>query len=77
MSDPKWPDTLQLGDVFESPVEEIWNGTAYQESRRRLSSECPVESCSHCLWRKGIFVPQEHPVAHDWLNRGVRRIVRI
>ena len=77
ISDPKWLGTIQLGNVFDSPVEEIWNGSAYQEFRRRLSSDDPVEFCSHCLWRKGMFVPREHPVADDWLNRVTRRIVQI
>ncbi len=77
ISDPKWLGPLALGNVFETPVEEIWNGSAYQEFRRRLASNDPVEFCSHCLWRKGMFVPQEHPVADDWPNRIIRRIVQI
>lgn len=77
ISDPKWLGTIQLGNVFESTVEEIWNGPAYQEFRRRLSSNEPVEFCSHCLWRKGMFVPRQHPVADDWINRATRWIVQI
>jgi len=77
ISDPEWLGDLKLGNVFETPVEEIWNGPAYQEFRRRLASSDPVDFCAHCLWRKGMFVPLRHPVADDRINRAIRWMVQI
>ena len=77
ISDPEWLGDLKLGNVFETPVMEIWNGAAYQEFRRRLASSDPVTFCSRCLWRKGMFVPLRHPLADDRINRAIRWVVGI
>ncbi|CAN5694506.1 hypothetical protein BH24CHL1_BH24CHL1_16390 [soil metagenome] len=37
-----------LGNLFEQPVDEIWNGPAYQEFRARFQSDEPFECCRSC-----------------------------
>ena len=39
---------LILGNAFEQPFEEIWNGAAYNEFRRRLLTDDPARCCKGC-----------------------------
>ncbi len=39
---------LILGNAFEEPLSEIWNGTAYQRFRAALQTEAPPDSCDRC-----------------------------
>jgi radical SAM protein with 4Fe4S-binding SPASM domain len=43
---------LILGNAFERPLSEIWNGQRYRRFRAALSSDTPWESCDRCgvLW---------------------------
>ena len=42
------PDELNMGNVFETPIEQIWNGPKYQEFRRRMFAGDYPEPCSKC-----------------------------
>lgn len=37
-----------LGNLFEQPLNEIWNGPAYQEFRARFQSDEPFDCCRSC-----------------------------
>jgi radical SAM protein with 4Fe4S-binding SPASM domain len=39
---------LILGNAFETPLSEIWNGAAYRRFRAALQTEAPPESCDRC-----------------------------
>jgi radical SAM protein with 4Fe4S-binding SPASM domain len=39
---------LILGNIFEMPLAEIWQGTAYRRFRTALRSGTPPESCDRC-----------------------------
>ena len=39
---------LVLGNVFEQPIAEIWNGTRYQRFRAAFESDEPPEACRGC-----------------------------
>jgi radical SAM protein with 4Fe4S-binding SPASM domain len=39
---------LILGNAFQAPLAEIWNGTRYRTFRAALQSETPWESCDRC-----------------------------
>ena len=39
---------IVLGNVFERPLAEIWNGERYREFRRAILTESPPECCSGC-----------------------------
>jgi radical SAM protein with 4Fe4S-binding SPASM domain len=39
---------LVLGNAFERPLAEIWNGRAYQRFRVALQSDSPPETCDRC-----------------------------
>lgn len=39
---------LVLGNVFQAPLVEVWNGDAYQHFRSALQTETPPESCDRC-----------------------------
>jgi radical SAM protein with 4Fe4S-binding SPASM domain len=39
---------LILGNAFERPISEIWNGTEYEAFRRAHASDDPPEPCRHC-----------------------------
>lgn len=39
---------LILGNAFELPLVEIWNGVAYRRFRGALQSDSPPESCDRC-----------------------------
>jgi radical SAM protein with 4Fe4S-binding SPASM domain len=39
---------LILGNVFQQPLAEIWNGAAYRRFRTALSSDAPPEPCGRC-----------------------------
>jgi radical SAM protein with 4Fe4S-binding SPASM domain len=41
-------DDIVLGNAFEQPIEEIWNGPRYQEWRRRMLSDQPPAACAGC-----------------------------
>jgi MoaA/NifB/PqqE/SkfB family radical SAM enzyme len=45
-------DGLILGNAFQTPLAEIWNGGTYQRFREALDSSSPWESCDRCgvLW---------------------------
>jgi radical SAM protein with 4Fe4S-binding SPASM domain len=44
---PSYPDLI-LGNAFQTPLTEIWNGTAYRQFRAALQSDTPPESCDRC-----------------------------
>jgi radical SAM protein with 4Fe4S-binding SPASM domain len=39
---------LILGNAFETPLAEIWNGVAYERFRAALQSDAPPDSCDRC-----------------------------
>ena len=39
---------LILGNVFQTSLDEIWNGPAYRRFREALQSDRPPESCDRC-----------------------------
>jgi MoaA/NifB/PqqE/SkfB family radical SAM enzyme len=39
---------LILGNAFELPLLEIWNGAAYRQFRAALQTDAPPESCDRC-----------------------------
>jgi radical SAM protein with 4Fe4S-binding SPASM domain len=39
---------LILGNAFEHPLSEIWNGAAYQRFRAALQTDRPPDSCDRC-----------------------------
>jgi radical SAM protein with 4Fe4S-binding SPASM domain len=41
-------DGIVLGNVFERPIAEIWNGPAYDAFRRAHASDDPPEACRGC-----------------------------
>lgn len=41
-------DRIVLGNVFEQPIQEIWNGAAYEAFRRAHASDDPPEPCRGC-----------------------------
>jgi hypothetical protein len=52
----------RIGSLHNSTIEEIWNGAAFQQFRRRVNSERPPLICNHCFaYRKpgnadGVFM---------------------
>lgn len=44
-------ESLNLGNIFEQPFGDLWNGERYQEWRERLLSDTPNEACAGC----GLF----------------------
>jgi radical SAM protein with 4Fe4S-binding SPASM domain len=49
------PDRINFGTIAEQSAEELWNGAAYQQFRRQLSSEDPPEVCRACSVYRGTF----------------------
>ncbi|HLY25258.1 MAG TPA: radical SAM/SPASM domain-containing protein, partial [Aggregatilineales bacterium] len=41
-------ESLKMGNLFERPFVEIWNGDRYQEWRRKLLSDQPHPACAGC-----------------------------
>ena len=41
-------ESLVLGNLFEQPFEQIWNGPKYQAFRRALQSQAPDGACPSC-----------------------------
>ncbi|MDZ4767573.1 MAG: radical SAM protein [Chloroflexota bacterium] len=41
-------DSLKLGNLFERPFEDVWNGERYQAWREQLLSDQPHEACAGC-----------------------------
>jgi radical SAM protein with 4Fe4S-binding SPASM domain len=41
-------DSLKLGNLFERPFDEIWNGARYQAWRAALMSDAPNTACRGC-----------------------------
>jgi radical SAM protein with 4Fe4S-binding SPASM domain len=39
---------LILGNVFQTPLAEIWNSAAYERFRAALQSDAPPEACDRC-----------------------------
>ncbi|MFN2183475.1 MAG: radical SAM/SPASM domain-containing protein [Anaerolineae bacterium] len=39
---------LVLGNAFETPLLDIWNGMAYRQFRANLQTDTPPESCNRC-----------------------------
>ena len=39
---------LLLGNAFETPLIEIWNGAAYRQFRAALQTDAPPEACNRC-----------------------------
>lgn len=40
--------SLLLGNAFETPLLEIWNGAAYRRFRAALGTDSPPEACDRC-----------------------------
>jgi len=49
------PDRYSLGNVFDSGVEAVWNGSAYRHFRDGLSSGEPEAVCRSCALYRGLF----------------------
>ncbi|MCB9899236.1 MAG: SPASM domain-containing protein [Planctomycetes bacterium] len=43
------PEELEMGNVLETSFDEVWNGPAYREFRRRMHSGEYPDVCSTCL----------------------------
>jgi radical SAM protein with 4Fe4S-binding SPASM domain len=43
------PAELEMGNVLETPFEEIWNGSAYREFRKRMFAREYSDVCASCL----------------------------
>ena len=41
-------EEIQLGNVFQNTLEEIWNGPRYQDWRRRMLGDRPPTACVGC-----------------------------
>jgi radical SAM protein with 4Fe4S-binding SPASM domain len=41
-------DSLKLGNLFEQPMDKVWNAERYQEWRTRLLSDRPPAACAGC-----------------------------
>jgi len=41
-------ETTILGNAFEQPLQEIWNGAGYQTFRERFLSDQPFDCCKDC-----------------------------
>lgn len=44
-------ESLKLGNVFEQPFDDLWNGEPYQQWREKLLGDHPHEACAGC----GVF----------------------
>jgi radical SAM protein with 4Fe4S-binding SPASM domain len=58
---------MLMGNLHERPMEEIWNGPAYQDFRIRVNSANPPVACANCpMWRlennRGSYL------AYEWTN---------
>lgn len=45
------PKELLLGNVFDTPFDDVWNGSPARELRRGMAEGCPPEVCRTCLVR--------------------------
>jgi radical SAM protein with 4Fe4S-binding SPASM domain len=58
------PDELRMGNVLEQPFEQIWNGPAYQEFRRRMLAGDYPKVCRDCVVLTGpAHFPGNRPEA--------------
>jgi MoaA/NifB/PqqE/SkfB family radical SAM enzyme len=58
---------LRMGNVYEEPMEAIWNGPKYQELRRTVNSNAPPPSCLACPFNRKTNNPLSytpHRVIH-------------
>lgn len=53
------PQELKLGNVYEQPFEEVWNGAKAQALRAAMYQNKPPEACRGCLVRKRQLDEQE------------------
>jgi hypothetical protein len=37
-----------LGNIFEQPIQDIWQGDRYEAFRRAFESDHPARHCSQC-----------------------------
>lgn len=49
------PDLIHLGNVAESGIDAIWNGTAYHRFREELQQSVPPTICRSCSIYRGVF----------------------
>jgi MoaA/NifB/PqqE/SkfB family radical SAM enzyme len=49
------PELVNFGLAGPGNLEEVWNGSGYQEFRYQLSSPQPPEMCKMCSIYRGIF----------------------
>ncbi len=49
------PDRTNFGNVVQSGVSAVWNGTSAQAFRARLASDEPPEVCQSCAIYRGTF----------------------
>ncbi len=49
------PDRIHFGDMAVDGVAAVWNGPAYEDFRRRLSSDDPPAVCRSCAVYNGTF----------------------
>lgn len=44
------PGRPSFGNIFETPIEEIWNGQAYNTFRKEFNSANPPKCCKNCIF---------------------------
>ena len=49
------PDRIHFGNIAQTGVQALWNGSAYNQFRSALASEAPPEVCRSCSIYSGTF----------------------
>jgi radical SAM protein with 4Fe4S-binding SPASM domain len=75
-----WP--YSLGNLLETPFEEVWNGTSYRKVRRRVNSRFPQSPCKECPLWYGINAGRKEAVDRTlpWdcrLHTAAQRLARL
>lgn len=55
---------LRMGNVYEEPMEAIWNGPKYQALRRSVNSKTPPPSCLACPFNRKTNNPLSYTPHH-------------
>ncbi|MBI3819991.1 MAG: radical SAM protein [Planctomycetes bacterium] len=63
------PHELKLGNVYEQPFEEVWNGAKAQSLRSAMFQNKPPEPCKNCLVRAKNLADVEQKIVEsgDWV----------
>ena len=75
---------LKIGNAFENPFSQVWNGTAYQKLRKRVYLEKDhIPQCAHCdinfqYSQSGWFVETHdfNPDKRQRINNYLRQVRR-